>query len=263
MASIGAAVQPESGVELVQVNPKHSGSSDTYAIAIENATIKASSSAEFAVHNVTINMRKSSITMIVGPVGCGKSTLLKALLGEVTCISGSITIADTRIAYCAQTPWLPNGTVQQAICGYESNATADEKWYTHVVQACALDVDIAKLADGDQTVIGSGGATLSGGQKQRIALARAVYSRNDIVILDDVLSALDGKTQTMVAEQLLGRQGIFRKLKTTVVLVTHASKLPPVPYIQLLLSRYSPVPPTCGYDSRYECQGRHCPARRL
>ncbi|KAH7319081.1 putative ATP-binding cassette transporter [Rhexocercosporidium sp. MPI-PUGE-AT-0058] len=249
MASISAGVQPESGVELVRVNPKHSGSSDADAIAIENATIKASPTAEFAVRNVTINLRKSSITMIVGPVGCGKSTLLKALLGEVACISGSITITDTRIAYCAQTSWLPNGTVEQVICGYESKATADEKWYTHVVQACALDVDIAKLADGDQTIIGSGGATLSGGQKQRIALARAVYSRKDIVILDDVLSALDGKTQSIVVERLLGRQGLFRKLKTTVVLVTHATQYLPLADMTAVMNSKGDIVQQGDYNS--------------
>ena len=56
------------------------------------------------------------------------------------------------------------------------------------------------------------------------AIARAVYARPSIIILDDVLSALDAKTETHVAEQLLGKKGIFRNLGTTVVLITHACK---------------------------------------
>jgi ATP-binding cassette, subfamily C (CFTR/MRP), member 1 len=56
------------------------------------------------------------------------------------------------------------------------------------------------------------------------ALARAVYSRPEIIILDDVLSALDTKTEAHVAEMLLGPNGIFRKQGTTVVLISHASK---------------------------------------
>ena len=55
------------------------------------------------------------------------------------------------------------------------------------------------------------------------ALARALYARNDIVLLDDVLSALDSETERMVVDRLLGPRGIFRKLGVTVILITHAS----------------------------------------
>lgn len=61
------------------------------------------------------------------------------------------------------------------------------------------------------------------------AIARAVYARPSIIVLDDVLSALDAKTESHVAERLLGKDGIFRRLGTTVVLITHASMLPSLP----------------------------------
>jgi ABC-type transport system involved in cytochrome bd biosynthesis fused ATPase/permease subunit len=65
---------------------------------------------------------------------------------------------------------------------------------------------------------------LSGGQRHRVALARALYSRCDILILDDILSALDKKTEKMVMGKLFGSKGLFQKLGSTVIMVTHASK---------------------------------------
>jgi ATP-binding cassette, subfamily C (CFTR/MRP), member 1 len=70
--------------------------------------------------------------------------------------------------------------------------------------------------------VGSAGISLSGGQKQRLALARAVYTKKELVILDDVFSGLDAETEEQVFNRLLGKQGLFWQMKTTVLLVTHA-----------------------------------------
>ena len=78
------------------------------------------------------------------------------------------------------------------------------------------------MADGDKSLIGSRGLVLSGGQKQRVALARAVYARAKVVLLDDVLSALDAKTERFVVDKLIGSEGLFRKHGTTVILITHS-----------------------------------------
>jgi ATP-binding cassette subfamily C (CFTR/MRP) protein 1 len=147
------------------------------------------------------------------------------------------------MGYCAQTPWLQNGTIQQNICGFIDESDIDKVWYRTVLYACALEQDMALLDEGDQSMVGSKGVTLSGGQRQRVvgvldclrrmdanklqALARAVYARLNIVLLDDVLSALDSNTERQIVERLLGANGMFRKLGTTVVLVTHSSKLFP------------------------------------
>lgn len=72
------------------------------------------------------------------------------------------------------------------------------------------------------TKVGSSGISLSGGQKQRLALARAVYARKDVILLDDIFSGLDADTEERIFMRLFSRQGLFRKLGTTVLLVTHA-----------------------------------------
>ena len=126
------------------------------------------------------------------------------------------------MSYCSQSPWLLNTSIQQSITGLTEQSAVDEQWYRSVITACALDEDISYFPNGDQSVIGSRGFTLSGGQKQRLALARTVYSRPDIALLDDVLSALDAKTEKIVVDRLFGSRGLFRKCATTVVLVTHS-----------------------------------------
>lgn len=103
--------------------------------------------------------------MIVGPVASGKSTLLKGLLGELPKATGCVDVARRRIAFCDQTPWITNATLQQNILGY---SVYERDWYKTVVHACVLDQDLAALPDGDQSVVGSNGINLSGGQKQRL-----------------------------------------------------------------------------------------------
>ena len=215
-------------IPLRLLRPSSSNVSDI-AISIRRATFRPSVTSEFTVKDVELELRRSSITMIVGPVGSGKSTLLKAILGELPCVTGSIRVTMTSMAYCAQSPWLPNCSIQQCIFGI-GESTPDIQWYEKVLWACALERDMMLLPHGDQSIIGSRGITLSGGQKQRVALARAVYARQEITILDDVFSALDARTERMVVDRLLGKNGLFSQLKTTIVLVTHASTLtqPPV-----------------------------------
>lgn len=117
------------------------------------------------LQDITLRIPRSSFTMLIGTSGCGKSTLLKALLGEVPCLSGKVTLPSKSIAYCDQTPWHMNGTIQESIIAMSG---LDESWYASVIRACALEEDLEQLPRGDMTVIGSKGIALSGGQSQRI-----------------------------------------------------------------------------------------------
>ena len=98
----------------------------------------------------------------------------------------------------------------------------DATWYSTVIHACALNTDIATFPLGDDTAVGTKGVSLSGGLRQRIALARAMYSRKKLVIIDDALSGLDANTSQMVFDRTLGSQGLCKNLGSTVVFATHA-----------------------------------------
>ncbi|KAH0490116.1 hypothetical protein TgHK011_001599 [Trichoderma gracile] len=193
---------------------------DSPAISLDQVTIQLSPSAPPILSNINLVVKKGSIVICSGPVGSGKSTLAKALIGELPIASGTISVSSKRIGSCEQVSWLPSGTIKEAIIGFTPE---DAVWYDQVVRLCCLDEDIATLPQGHQTLIGSRGLNLSGGQRQRVALARAIYARCDIVILDDSFSALDGKTENRIVENLLGPNGHFRKMSTTVFLITNSA----------------------------------------
>lgn len=106
-------------------------------------------------------------------------------------------------------------------------------YYHKVLEACALVPDLKILPGGDQTEIGEKGINLSGGQKQRVALARAVYSRADIYLLDDPLSAVDAHVGKHIFDKVIGPTGILAG--KTRLLVTHSiSFLPQTNHIYVL-----------------------------
>ncbi|KAK9425219.1 putative ABC transporter [Seiridium unicorne] len=189
------------------------------------------------IHNATVGWRGSShvirdmslrigqnhhLTVILGPVGCGKSTILKAILGEATIFNGTVWISSKELAYCDQSPWVSNGSVRENIV---SGTDFDAAWYNTVIHACALQVDLLQLSDGDATNVGSKGVSLSGGQKQRLTLARALYARKPIAVLDDVLSGLDAATHDIVTTRVFGADGLIRKLGMAAILATHSVSL--------------------------------------
>ena len=118
------------------------------------------------IENLQIHIPLSSqLTIIVGTVGCGKSTLLKAILGETLDSTGSVSLKNRDIAFCDQSPWIINDTVRNNIIG---QSDFDSVWYSSVIHACALDVDLQRMPSHDATLLGSKGVLLSGGQKQRL-----------------------------------------------------------------------------------------------
>ncbi|XP_022081016.1 ATP-binding cassette sub-family C member 8-like isoform X2 [Acanthaster planci] len=174
------------------------------------------------LNNIELDIPMGKLTMIIGQVGAGKSSLLSALLGEMITVSGGVQWnRNCRcVAYGAQKPWLLNATLKDNVLFGNSY---DKKRYKKVISACSLQPDIDILPAGDQTEIGEKGINLSGGQKQRVSVARAMYSENNIVILDDPLSALDAHVGSRLFKK--GIEGfLMKKSKRTVILVTHQIK---------------------------------------
>ncbi|XP_060065901.1 ATP-binding cassette sub-family C member 5-like [Ylistrum balloti] len=163
--------------------------------------------------NISMTVTKGKHIGICGAVGSGKSSLLQALIGRMPLLSGHLAVAGS-VAYAAQQAWIFNGTLRENVL---FGRPYKREWYNKVLHACSLDPDLKILANGDMTEIGDRGINISGGQKQRVSLARAVYSKKDIYLLDDPLSAVD----VQVGQHLFHRC-IDKVLKNkTVVLVTH------------------------------------------
>ncbi|KAJ6502921.1 P-loop containing nucleoside triphosphate hydrolase protein [Mycena vitilis] len=154
------------------------------------------------------------------PVVSSKTSLLMALLGEMHCIPSSSDSwynlpRESGIAYAAQESWVLNETIRSNIV---FDTPFDEERYKKVLYQCALEPDLALFQAGDQSEVGEKGLTLSGGQKARLTLARAVYSKASILLLDDILAALDVHTAQWIVEKCLGGDLIENR---TVILVTH------------------------------------------
>ncbi|KAJ6526464.1 P-loop containing nucleoside triphosphate hydrolase protein [Mycena capillaripes] len=166
--------------------------------------------------DISLELAPRELHMVVGSVASGKSTLLMSILGETTLVAGTVKVKANKIALASQTPFIFPGTLRANIL---LDSAYDEVFYDKVIHACGLRQDIETLPRRDMTKLGDKGTTLSGGQRQRLAIARAVYARADLVLFDDVFSALDGETEAHVFASLFGPHGML-KGKTT-VLVTH------------------------------------------
>ncbi|XP_005100698.1 multidrug resistance-associated protein 5 [Aplysia californica] len=165
------------------------------------------------LRNITFTLKKGELLGICGHVGCGKSSLITALLGRMDVSSGTIAMTGS-VAYVSQQAWITNDSVKNNIL---FGNDYDEDRYKSVIEACALKQDIDSLAAGDESEVGERGATLSGGQKQRISLARAAYSKCDLIFLDDPLSSVDVHIGQHLFEHCI--MGLMKG--STVVLVTH------------------------------------------
>ena len=158
----------------------------------ENGTVGA--------QDVELTVDRGQLVLVVGPVGAGKSSLLRALAGIVhhtgdLCWNGQpvcepeVFLRPNQVGYVAQLPRVLSGTVADNIqLGHELDA-AD------AVSTAQLEHDLAAAGAGLQLVIGHKGTRLSGGQLQRLALARALAPRTELLIADDVSSALDVTTE--------------------------------------------------------------------
>lgn len=181
----------------------------------DNEVTTAAASSSFILKDLDFIFPNNQLSLISGSTGSGKTLLMLSLLGEAIILKGSAhcprqAVADSvsfeglvvssdidpkdwilpyGLAYASQNAWLQNASIRDNIL---FGLPFIESRYKETLYACALDKDLEMFEDGDQTEIGEKGITLSGGQKARVSLARTVYSRAQNVLMDDVLSAVDG-----------------------------------------------------------------------
>jgi ABC-type multidrug transport system fused ATPase/permease subunit len=207
----------EEGIPMIEIAHKSDGSTDD--LLVLNGCSFGWSSEKPLVHNIDMKVKQGSLCMIIGPTGCGKSTLIKGLLGETPSSTGFVYLGTDSIAFADQNPWSINSTIKAGVC---AESSSNETFYQEVIDSCGLRDDLANMPKGDMTVVGSKGISMSGGQKARLALARAVFARKKMLILDDVFSGIDADTEEHVFRKLLSREGLLRRTDTTIILVTHA-----------------------------------------
>jgi ATP-binding cassette subfamily B protein len=181
------------------------------------------------IDNISLTLRRGELTVVTGRVGAGKTTLLRVLLGLLPRDAGEIrwngeAIEDPatffvppRCAYVPQVPRLFSDSLRANIL---LGLGAIESEVEAAVRASVLEQDVAQLTDGLDTLVGSRGVRLSGGQVQRAAAARAFVRRAELLVVDDLSSALDVETERTLWERLLdGPKSIDRA--ATILAVSH------------------------------------------
>lgn len=189
------------------------GEDDTQ-LAVQDASFAWPRHDAIVLHNMTLKF-PVGLTVILGKIGSGKTALLQALLGEMDTREGWVTRPSAMFGYCAQSPWLQSMSIRDNIL---FSYPYGERRYREVLESCQLNPDLYSFKDGDRSLIGENGIGLSGGQRARVALARAVYSRASILLLDDPLSALDHQTADAIVKRCF--RGPLMEGRT-MILVTH------------------------------------------
>ncbi len=171
-------------------------------------------SVPFEVRHVSFEAVAPAVVMLCGAVGSGKTTTLLGILGQVNRTAGESAVAGS-ISYAGQSPFILNATLRDNVL---FGSAMEEERYAMCIKVACLERDLEQLSDGEFTVIGEKGVNLSGGQKQRVSVARALYSDAQLLILDDVLSALDSHVQR---EFFMGLLSYVRERNKLVIFANH------------------------------------------
>ena len=166
---------------------------------------------ERGVAGINLSLQRGTLTVVTGRVGAGKTTLLRAFMGLLLMESGEVRwngqvvddpasfLAPPRVAYSPQVPRLFSETLRQNILLGQPDDPATRD---HAIWGAVLDHDVQALERGLETPIGTRGVKLSGGQVQRTAAARMLVHRAELLVIDDLSSALDVETEHELWERL-------------------------------------------------------------
>lgn len=200
----------------------------TKSIELENIRFKYPSSDREVLKGVSLIIQKGEKIGLIGETGSGKSSLSDILMGFLEPNKGLIKVDgiainaensyewQAEIAHVPQSIFFSDATVLENITMSEPRDSIDRERLNDVLRISQLNEVINSLPDGINTVIGERGVRLSGGQRQRIGIARALYKRAQLLIMDEATNALDSKTELKVI------QSIFKSNPDmTIVMVTH------------------------------------------
>lgn len=198
-------------------------------IELDGVTVRYEGRSEPALADVTLSIAPGSLVSLTGPSGAGKSTLADVLCGLTGPDAGALRVGGTpvagplrrawraRVAYVQQDPLLFHASIRENLL-WSAPEASDAALREALEAASALFV--LTLPDGLDTVVGDRGVRLSGGERQRIALARGLLRHPDLLILDEVTSALDAANEAAVSAAIARLKG-----RLTIVTIGHRGAL--------------------------------------
>ena len=180
------------------------------------------------IQNLNLNIKHKDKVLFVGPSGSGKTTIINLLLGLLKATSGKILVNNedifkdikkfhSKVGFIPQDIYLLDDTIKKNIIF--SDDAYDNTLLQWAIEKSKLSQDIKKFSKGINTIIGHRGKKLSGGQKQRLAMARALYKKPEILVMDEPTSSLDELTELKIINNLFNTTNDL-----TIIMVAHRVK---------------------------------------
>ena len=197
------------------------------AVEVAQLNFKYEQSESLVLSNINLKILSGEAVGFVGQSGSGKSTLIDIMLGLLTPLSGSVVVNGQEVSgirsewqktigYIPQTIFLMDDSLCRNIAIGIADTEIDEVAIVEALKSAQLEDFVASLPEGLDTVVGERGVRLSGGQRQRIGIARALYHRPSVLVLDEATSSLDTETEKGVMQAVQALQG-----DKTVIIVAH------------------------------------------
>lgn len=231
------------------------------SLKVENITVAAPGSGRVLLSEVSFELQAGQAVGIIGPSGGGKTTLVRALTGIWPVLRGSVRLDDAEltqwddealgqfVGYLPQEVALLDATIEENICRLAERADAFE--IVAAAKAAGVHEMIVRMQDGYRTALGPQGTSLSGGQRQRIGLARALFGKPFLIVLDEPNSNLDGEGEaalTKAIRDIKARGGI------AVVIAHRPSALAAVDFVAVIqggrMSAFGPKDEIIGKNLR-------------
>ena len=196
-------------------------------IEITNASLTYPYKDNQAISNISISIPEGAFVAFVGPSGAGKTTIIDVLLGVLNPDEGSVLISGLppllavskwpgAVSYVPQDIVIAAGTIRENVAlGYPTECATNDL-VDSALRIAHLEHFVSTLPLGADTQVGERGTKISGGQRQRIGIARAMFTRPQLLVLDEATSSLDGESEASISEAIQSLRG-----STTVVMIAH------------------------------------------